>query len=451
MMTAESTRESDGRPEGKQAGGRRWILVVLGLIAIGLVVWFVRARARDAAPPAGAAAPGDRVVPVMVAPVVQRDVPIYLEGLGNVTPLQTVSVKSLVDGRLETVSFKEGQFVKRGDLIAQIDPRPFAIQLHTAEAAMARDRAQLRNATLNLERYKTLRQQNLIPQQQVDDQQTTADQQDAVVRGDQAQIETARLNLDYARITSPIDGVTGVRLVDPGNIVHAGDPTGIVVITQLDPIAALFTLPEDDLARVSKQLAASAIPVEAYSRDGATLLGRGQLSLIDNQVNTATATIRLKATFPNADRGLWPNLFVKARLLLTTRKGALVIPAAAVQRGPQGTFVYLASPDNTAAMRVIEVDTTQGELALVSKGLSPGELVVADGQNQLRPGAKIAPRAGDKGGDAPAGARSARSSGDAPAGSAPRAPSAASANGGAPGPGSAATPPDGSARRGAAP
>jgi len=402
-MTAESTHEGATRPERKQGGARRWIAAAIGLLVIGGLVWLLRARSRDAAQAGAQTAPGDRVVPVVIAPVVQKDVPIILEGLGNATPLQTVSVKSLVDGRLDSVSFKEGQAVKRGDVIAQVDPRPFAIQLHTAEAAIARDRAQLRNATLNLERFKTLRQQNLIPQQQVDDQQTLVDQQEAVVRGDQAQIETARLNLDYARITSPIDGVTGVRLVDPGNLVHASDPTGIVVITQLDPIAVLFTLPEDDLPKVATQLAAGPIAVEAYSRDGATLLGRGQLALIDNQINTTTATIRLKAMFPNTTRVLWPNEFVKARLLLTTRKGAIVIPAAAVQRGPQGTFVYVANPDNTAAMRPIELEGTQGDVAMIARGLAPGDQVVADGQNQLRPGAKIAPRAPEKanGGEAP--------------------------------------------------
>ena len=371
----------------------RWVLAVVGLVLIGGLAWFLRVRMRDPATSGPApAASADRVVPVLVASVVQRDVPIFLEGLGNVLPLATVQLKSQVDGRLDTVAFKEGQTVKKGDLLAQIDPRPFAIQLHNAEAALARDSAQLRNAQLNLERYKTLRTQALIPQQQVDDQQTLADQAAATVKTDEAAVDAAKLNLDYARITSPINGVVGVRLVDPGNLVHASDPGGIVTVTQLDPIAVLFTLPQDDLPAIAAEQAKGKIAVDALSREGTKKLATGELSVIDNQINTTTATIRLKAVFPNADRALWPNEFVKARLLLSTRTGAIAVPATVVQRGPTGTFAYVVGPDKTAQMRPIEVDMTAGELALISKGLKPGEQVITDGQNQLRPGAKIAPR-----------------------------------------------------------
>jgi multidrug efflux system membrane fusion protein len=342
------------------------------------------------------------VVPVSVAIVAKQDVPIYLEGLGNAQPLATVTIKSQVDGRLDKVVFQEGQEVKKGDLLAQVDPRPFAIQLHQAEAALVRDGAQFRNAKLNLERFRELRVKNLIAQQQVDDQQAMADQLEGTIKADEALAENARLQLDYARIKSPIDGTTGVRLVDPGNVVHASDPTGIVVVTQLDPMAVTFTLPQDDLPRVSKKLAEGPLTVEAYNRDGAIHLQTGRLELIDNQVNQATATIRLKAVFPNANRSLWPSEFVKVKLLLTTEKDALTIPAAAVQRGPQGVFVYVVGPDQTAGMRPIETTATVDQLAIVSKGLSPGDRVVVEGQNQLRPGAKVAPRPAGSGG--PAGA-----------------------------------------------
>ena len=318
--------------------------------------------------------------------------PIILEGLGTVTPISTVTLKSQVDGRLVSVSFREGQTVRRGELLAQIDPRPFLIQLHAAQAARARDEAQLHEARLNLDRYHRLGAEGIIPQQQLDDQKALAIQLAATVRTDQAQIEQARLQLEYSRIVSPIDGITGVRQVDPGNLVHVGDATGIVVVTQIDPISVLFTLPQDDHLRVLKQLQLAPIPVDAYSRDGATLLESGTLTVMDNQINTTTASIRLRAVFSNPHRMLWPNAFAKARLRLSTRKGALVVPAAAVQRGPQGSFVYVVNADDSVAMRPIEVAFTQGELSIIEKGLSPGERVVSDGQNQLKPGSAIAPR-----------------------------------------------------------
>ncbi|MEO6419806.1 MAG: efflux RND transporter periplasmic adaptor subunit [Polyangiaceae bacterium] len=376
----------------------RYVLGAVGLLLLGGAGFFVSRKHDSAAHSAAAASASaaDRPIPVLIAPVAQRDMPIYLDGLGSVVSIATVTVKAQVDGRLDKVLFKEGQTVHRGDLLGQVDPRPFTIQLHTAEAAMARDSAQLRNSKLNLERFKTLRQQDLIPQQQVDDQQTLVDQGDATTRTDQAQVDTARLQLDYARIVSPIDGVTGVRLVDSGNVVHASDATGIVVITQIDPIAVMFTLPEDELPKVSKQLALGPIAIEVYGRDGTTKLSTGQLALIDNQINQATATIRLKAIFSNPDKSLWPNEFVKARLLLTTRKNSLVVPAAALQRGPQGMFVYVVGADQTVAMRAVELETTVGEEAIVARGLAAGDHVVADGQSQLRPGSKVSSHPPDK-------------------------------------------------------
>jgi multidrug efflux system membrane fusion protein len=371
----------------------RWVMLLLGVAVVGGGFVAIRKRqATTAATAAAAAAPKDRVVPVTVATVAKKDVPIWLEGLGNATPLATVNVKTLVDGPLISVNFKEGQLIHKGDLLAQVDPRPFQIALHNAEAALARDTAQLRDARMNLDRYRTLRAGNLIAQQQLDDQQALADQYEGTTKADQAAIESAKLNLDYSHIVSPIDGVTGVRLIDLGNIVHAADQTYIVVLTQLDPMAVLFTLPEDDLPRVQQELSKGEIACEAYSRDGQIKLATGTLGLIDNEVNQSTATIRLKAFFPNKDRSLWPNEFVKTRLLLSTRKGAIVVPGTAVQRGPKGTFAYVVGNDNTVTMRTVDLLSTQGDEAIIGKGLEPGETVVTDGQNQLKPGAKIQPR-----------------------------------------------------------
>jgi multidrug efflux system membrane fusion protein len=388
---------------GSGGKSRGWVLlvVVAVLAAGGGLFWFRGQKKSDAAAASSAAAAESRPVPVVVAAVQKKDVPIYLEGLGSATPLYTTTVKTQVDGRLDQVFFKEGQKVKKGELLAQIDPRPFIIQLHNGQAALARDTAQLKNAKLNRDRYQTLRGEHLIAEQQFTDQQAMVDQNDATVQTDQAAIETAKLNLDYSRITSPIDGVTGVRLVDPGNIIHAADVGGIVILTQLDPMAVLFTLPEDDLPRVAKQMGAGGITVDAFNRDGTMKLASGKVELIDNQINQATATIRLKAVFPNPDNALWPNEFVKARALLTTQPNALVIPNAGVNRGPQGTYAYVVGADATVALRPIEVDTVQGELALIKSGLAAGDSVVIDGQSQIRPGSKVVARAQEK---APSGA-----------------------------------------------
>jgi multidrug efflux system membrane fusion protein len=370
------------------------LLTVLALLGVGGAL-AVRSRkqATASATAAAASAATNRVIPVITARVAQRDVPVWLEGLGSVAAFYTVTVKTQVDGRIDKVLFTEGQHVNKGDVLIQIDPRPFAIQLESAQAALARDQAGLKNARLNLDRFKTLSQQQLIAVQQFTDQQSSVDQLDAQIHSDRAQIDSSQLNLDYARIKSPIDGVTGVRLVDPGNLVHVADASGVVVVTQLDPIAVLFTLAEDDLPKVAQYQAQGPLVVEAMSRDGARKLATGKLELVDNQINQNTATIRLKAIFPNPQHTLWPNQFVKARLQLTVRQGALVIPAVAVQRGPQGTFVYVVGAGDNVALRPVVVDTLEGDLALLGKGLAPGEVVVTEGQNQLRPGAKVAVRA----------------------------------------------------------
>ncbi|HJZ85412.1 MAG TPA: efflux RND transporter periplasmic adaptor subunit [Polyangia bacterium] len=367
----------------------------LGALAIGLVLALVYARSR----PSGAQAATQRdagatarAVPVLLAPVLRRDVPVWLEGLGTVAAWQQVTVRSQVDGRLEKVFFHEGQVVHRGELLAQIDPRPFLVQLHQAEGALARDRAQLESGKLDLSRYRELTKQKLIAPQQVDQQQGAVGQATGAVEVDLAAVESARLNLDYARIKAPLDGVVGVRLVDPGNYVRAADTSGLVVITQLDPAAVFLTLPEDDLPRVSAAQKRGEVAIETWSRDGQARLGTGTLVVVDNQINQATATLRLKAMLANPDRKLWPNQFVKARVLVDTRRGALVIPAAAVQRGPQGSFVYVVGSDKTASLRPVEIELISGDTAVLARGLEAGEQVVVEGQAQLRPGTPLVPR-----------------------------------------------------------
>lgn len=424
------------------SSARRWVLALVAIVAVVAIGLFVRQRSRASATAAAAASAsaGERVVPVSVTTVARRDLPIFLEGLGSVTAFNTVTLKSQVDGRIEKVLFKEGDTVKKGDLLVQLDSRPFAIQGQLARANRARDAATLANARLTLERNKKLLEGGVGSQQQVDDATAAVAQGVAVVASDDAAIASAALNLEYARVVAPIDGVVGLRLVDVGNLVHPSDATGLLVITQVDPIAVVFTLPEDDLPRVNKAMAAGAtgatganetqLDVEAYGRDGVTKLGVGKLAVVDNQINAATATVRLKAIFPNGERLLWPNQFVKARLSLAARKGALVVPSSVVQRGPQGAYAYVVNADDTVALRPVEVESTQGETSIIGKGLEPGERVVVDGQNQLRPGAKIAAkpfeRPGAAGSASGRGAASAAAPAPAPPSASASAPGSAS-------------------------
>jgi len=427
-MTAASPPMTEA-PHERRSPVTRIVLLLLLVAAIGGTVLLVRSRSRaaSAAAAAAASAVANRVVPVLTATVAQRDVPVWLEGLGNVSAFYTVTVKTQVGGQIMDVSFKEGQHVKKGDVLMQIDPRPFAIALQSAQAALARDEANLKNGQVNADRYKTLSDQKLIATQQYTDQVASVAQLQAQVQADQAQIGAANLNLVYARITSPIDGVTGVRLVDPGNVVQPSDTTGLVVVTELDPIAVLFTLPQDDLPSITKGMADGTLSVEARSRDGDKVLGTGKLTVIDNQINEATSTVRLKAIFDNPTMALWPNQFVKARLHISTRKHAIVVPAVVVQHGPQGTFAYVVGPDSTATVHPVTVEAIQGETAIISKGLQPGDEVVVEGQAQIRPGAKVAAK--------PAPSGSGRPSGQNEAPAAPGAPAAPAAPGAPPGPG----------------
>ncbi len=335
-------------------------------------------------------------VPVGVATARRTDMPVYLVGLGSVTAYYTDSVKSRVDGELMQVNFREGQNVKKGDLLAVIDPRPYQVALEQAQATLFKDQASLRDAKLNYQRYKGLLQDSgSMSQQQVDTQQATVDQLDGTVRTDQAAVDNAKLNLVYCHIIAPITGRIGLRQVDPGNIVHAADTTSMFVITQLQPIAVLFTLPEDNLQNVSQHMRQGTLTVEAYSRDDQTKLASGTLLTIDNQIDQTTGTGRLKAVFENKDESLWPNQFVNIRLLLETLKNSTVIPAAAIQRGPQGSYVFAVKSDKTVEVRPVTVAITQNNFSAISSGISPNDIVVTDGQDKLQGGSKVEPRTGN--------------------------------------------------------
>ncbi len=359
------------------------------------------------------------VVPVSVATAERRDMPYYLTGLGSVTAYYTDSIKSRVDGELIQVNFKEGQNVSKGELLAVIDPRPYQVALDQAQAQLFKDQASLRDAQLNYERFKGLLQDSgSMSQQQVDTQQATVDQLEGTVRNDQAMIESAKLNLIYCHITAPVSGRIGLRQVDPGNIVHASDTNPMFVITQLQPIAVLFTLPEDSLPTVAQHMAKGTLAVDAYSRDNQTKLANGNLLTIDNEIDQTTGTGKLKAVFDNKDNALWPNQFVNIRLLLEVRKNSTAIPAAAIQRGPQGTYVFTVKSDNTVEVRPVTISFTQDNTAIITSGVSPSDVVVTDGQDKLQAGSKVEVRApspsGNRaqqgsGGQAPAASNSPRS------------------------------------------
>jgi multidrug efflux system membrane fusion protein len=328
-------------------------------------------------------------IPVAVAKAEVRDLPVLLNGLGSVEAYNTVAVKSRLDGQLIKVNVKEGQEVKQGELLAEIDPRPYEVQLSQAQATLFKDQAALKDARLNLQRFQELYKDGVIPKQQFDTQGSLEAQLDGAVRADQAQVDTVKLNLVYTRITAPVSGRIGLRQIDVGNMVHAADPNGLLVITQLQPIAVIFSLPQDNLQSVSQHMNKGKLPVEAYSRDDQTKIATGMLTTIDNQIDITTGTGKLKAVFENRDRSLWPNQFVNVHLLLEVRKNNIVVPAAAIQRGPQGTYVFAVKPDKTADMRNVTVSFTQGNFAAISQGISAGDLVVTDGQDKLQAGTRV--------------------------------------------------------------
>jgi multidrug efflux system membrane fusion protein len=330
-------------------------------------------------------------VPVIEGRVQQKDVPIYLDGLGTVQAYNTVTIHVRVDGELKKVAFVEGQDVRAGDLLAQIDPDPYRTALEQAEAKKLQDEAQLANARLDLKRYADLYQQKIATQQTYDTQKALVDQFVATVQTDEAAIDSAKVQLNYTTVVSPLDGRIGIRLIDQGNIVHAADTNGLVVITQLKPISLIFTLPEQTLSQIQKQGPTTAISVVAVDRDNSTVLGQGTLAVIDNQIDTSTGQIRLKANFPNDNLWLWPGQFVNARLLLSTRHNGLVVPASVVQRGPDGAYAFVVKDDNTVEVRPVKVAQIEQAEALIDDGLKANERVVVDGQYKLQVGSHVKP------------------------------------------------------------
>ncbi|WP_017924821.1 MdtA/MuxA family multidrug efflux RND transporter periplasmic adaptor subunit, partial [Burkholderia glumae] len=328
--------------------------------------------------------------PVQVATATRGEMPIVLSALGTVTPLANVTVKTQLSGYLQSVNFREGQMVKKGDLLAQIDPRPYQVALETAEGALARDQALLATARLDLKRYQTLLSQDSIARQTVDTQASLVKQYEGTVKTDQASIDSAKLNLTYARVTAPVSGRVGLRQVDAGNYVTPGDTNGIVVITQLQPMSVIFTTSEDNLPPILKQVnAGRKLSVTAYNRDNTVPLETGSLETFDNQIDTATGTLKLRATFANPDNKLFPNQFVNTRLLVDTLHDAVIVPTAAVQTGSIGQFVYIVKPDDTVTVRKVKPGPVDGERTSIAQGVQVGERVVTDGVDRLREGAKI--------------------------------------------------------------
>lgn len=376
----------------------KWILILVVVAAIGGAYYHYRqgeATSSEAKGRGGRegrramSGPSNDPIPVVIGAVAQGDVPLYLSGLGTVQAFNTVSIKSRVDGQLIKILFKEGQDVKTGDVLAVIDPRPYDAQYKQAVATKAKDEALLANARKDLVRDQGLLNKQFVSPQTLDTQQALVDQYIAQVASDQATADYNKTQLDYTSIASPIDGRTGIRNVDIGNIIHASDSTAFVTITQIHPITVIFTLPADNLPSVTKNLGAGTLPVIAYGRDNTTALAKGTLDLVDNQIDQTTGMVKLKATFPNEDGALWPGQFVNTSVLVSTRHNGLTVASTVVQHGPKGDFVWVVKPDNTVEMRDITVAQTQNNVVLVDKGLAAGEQVVVDGQYRLQAGSKI--------------------------------------------------------------
>jgi multidrug efflux system membrane fusion protein len=353
--------------------------------ALLFAAWHIIAQRRETA----ASHKPPQAISVDSADVANAEVPIYFSGLGTVQAFYTVTVTARVDGELQKVAFTEGQTVHKGDLLAQIDPRPNQAAYEQALATKAKDLAQHANAQRDLDRYTLLQPQDLASKQTVDTQRAMVDQLGAQIKADEAMIDNARTQLEYTHIVSPIDGRTGIRLVDPGNIVHAADTTGIVVVTQVQPISVIFTLPEEDLPAVGAALAAGPVNVTIVSRDGATVLDQGTLSLIDNEIDQATGTAKLKATFSNAHNTLWPGQYVNARVLVRTLHNALTLPSTALQLGPDGPFTYVIKPDSTVEVRQLKIGEESGGLTVVNAGLALHEKVVTSNQYRLQAGVHV--------------------------------------------------------------
>ena len=369
--------------------GRRWLWLLGILIVVigGVYAYFLYSGKAPSIASKRGAGPTVRALPVVTATAVKGDINIYLTGLGSVTPLNTVTVKSRVDGELMTVLFKEGQVVDRGALLAEIDKRPFEAQLIQAQGQIARDQALLANAKLDLKRYHDLVAEDSIAKQQYDTQKSLVQQLEGTVEIDQGQIDTARLQIIYSRIAAPVSGRIGLRLVDPGNIIHATDTNGLAVITQLQPITVIFTIPEDSLPPVLAKLnAKQSMQVIALNREQTKKVAEGFLLTVDNQIDPTTGTVRMKALFPNKNNELFPNQFVNARLLIGVRKDTTIVPTAALQQSTRGTFVYVVTPELTAQVRPVKAGPTEGDNVSIDEGLQPGEIVVVEGADRLREG-----------------------------------------------------------------
>src|SRR6266849_3701326 len=383
----------DLHPARRRRTGVVW-LFLLALVGLGAYfLWPKLTGKKYGTAPPSAASKGGRgplVTPVDAAKARKGDIGVYFNGLGSVTPIYTVSVKSRVDGQLMNIRYKEGDSVQKGDLLVEIDPRPYQVQLEQAEGQMAKDQATLANARTDLARYETLLQQNAIPEQQLATQRATVAQDEGAIKVDQGQVDAAKLNLVYCRIGAPIAGRIGLRLVDPGNIVHASDANGLLVITQIQPISVIFTIAEDQLPAVLKKLkAGQRLRVDTYDRGMTRKITQGTLTTIDNQIDPSTATLKLRATFENKDMALFPNQFVNARLLVEEKHGVTLIPTAGVQRNSQTTYVYLVKPDSSVTVRNIVVGVAEGSDSEIVSGLAPGDVIVMTGVDKLQEGSKV--------------------------------------------------------------
>jgi multidrug efflux system membrane fusion protein len=371
---------------------RRWWLWLLVACLVGIMVYSQTGKSgkRSGGAPGRQSAQAAQRVAVTAVAATKGDIRVYLNGLGTVTPIRTVTIKSRVDGELMKIHYKEGQIVKKGQLLMEIDPRPYQAQLIQAQGQMIRDQALLRNARVDLKRYRTLTNEDSIAEQQFATQKSLVRQLEGTVKFDQGQIDNAKLQIVYSRITAPVSGRIGLRPVDPGNIVHTTDTTGLAVITQLEPITVIFTIPEDNLPELLDKLRAGVrLPVDALNREQTRKLASGYLLTLDNQIDPNSGTVRLRAEFPNKDHVLFPNQFVNARLLLETRHGVTLVPTAAVQRSSQGPFVYLVQPDQTVTVRQVRLGPSERDHTAIDAGLAPGDLVVVEGTARLRQGSKV--------------------------------------------------------------
>lgn len=390
-----------GQTSAARSKSRWWLWLAIVVIAVALGVWYFRGsrsstEAQNSGTPGATKGQGRQgggagfVVPVVAATAERGQLPVYFTGLGTVTAFNTVTVRTRVDGQITKINFQEGQFVKQGEVLLEIDSRPFQVQLEQAEGQLAKDQAQLRDLQVNYERYQLLYKEGVIPKQQLDTQLAQVDQFQGSIKGDQGLVDNAKLQIVYSHVTAPISGRIGLRLVDIGNIVHATDANGLLVITQLQPIAVIFTLPEDQLPQVASKLRSGGqLTVDAYDRDDTTKIESGKLLTIDNQIDTTTGTYKLKAVFNNEKSLLFPNQFVNVHLLVDVKKDLVIVPTPAIQRGPQGTYVYVVQNGNTAKIQNVTIDLSEGNSTGLTSGVNPGDVVVTDGQDKLQDGSKV--------------------------------------------------------------